>query len=54
MSETAAIQGSDMSIGRILIMAVSHTGVHVGQIQYVTKMLLRDAYRESTNQGKTR
>jgi hypothetical protein len=28
-------------------MAVSHLGLHVGQIQYIGKMLLSDSYKES-------
>jgi hypothetical protein len=54
ISEKASIQSSDMSIGRVLIMAVSHTSIHVGQMQYIAKMLLRDTYKESTNSVKNR
>ena len=54
ISEKANIQKSDMSICRVLIMAISHTSIHVGQIQYATKMLLKDAYKEAANSVKNK
>jgi hypothetical protein len=45
--EKKTIQGTDTTIGAALVMAVSHLGLHVGQIQYVGKMLLSEAYVES-------
>ena len=54
ISEKAIIQKSDMSIGRVLIMAISHTSIHVGQMQYTAKMLLKDAYKEAANPIKNK
>jgi hypothetical protein len=45
--EKKTIQGIDTTIGAALVMAVSHLGLHVGQIQYIGKMLLSEAYVES-------
>lgn len=45
--ERKRIQGEDVTIAYALVMAVSHLGLHVGQIQYTGKMLLSDRYEES-------
>jgi hypothetical protein len=45
--EKKRIQDEDTTIAYALVMAVSHLGLHVGQIQYIGKMLLSDAYLES-------
>ena len=42
--EKKMIQEMDVTIAHAVVMAVSHLGLHVGQIQYVSKMLLADAY----------
>ena len=47
IAEMKRIQGEDVTLGYALVAAVSHLGLHVGQIQYVGKMLLSDAYKES-------
>ena len=45
--ERKTIQNEDVTIARALVMAVSHLGLHVGQMQYIAKMLLADSYKES-------
>ncbi len=45
--ERKRIQGEDVTIASAVVMAVSHLGLHVGQIQYIAKMLLGSAYRSS-------
>lgn len=47
VAETKRIQNEDVTIARALVVAVSHLGLHVGQIQYIGKMLLSDSYQES-------
>ena len=47
VTEKKRIQGEDTTIAAALVMAVSHLGLHVGQIQYIGKMLLGGAYQES-------
>ena len=47
VTERKRIQGEDVTIAAALVMAVSHLGLHVGQIQYIGKMLLGSAYQES-------
>ncbi len=54
ISDKASILKSDMSIGRVLIMAISHTSIHVGQIQYAAKLLLKDEYKEAANPAKNK
>jgi len=44
VAETKRIQGMDVTLANAVVMAVSHLGLHVGQIQYVGKMLLSDRY----------
>jgi hypothetical protein len=36
-----------VTIASALIVALSHFRLHVGQMQYIAKMLLSDAYKES-------
>ena len=48
VTERKRIQGEDVTIAAALMMAVSHLGLHVGQIQYIGKMLLGSAYQESS------
>jgi hypothetical protein len=53
ITEAKRIQDTDTTIAYALVMAVSHLGAHVGQIQFITKSLLREAYKESwTPPGK--
>jgi hypothetical protein len=42
--EAKRIQDMDVTLAHAVVMAVSHLGLHVGQIQYIGKMLLSDAY----------
>jgi hypothetical protein len=42
--EAKRIQGMDVTLANAVVMAVSHIGLHVGQIQYIGKMLLSDSY----------
>ena len=46
VTEKKRIQGEDTTIAAALVMAVSHLGLHVGQIQYIGKMLLGNVYQE--------
>ena len=45
--ENKVIQGEEVTIARALVNVLSHFGPHVGQMQYITKMLLSDTYRGS-------
>jgi hypothetical protein len=47
ITERKLIQDEDVTIAYALVMAVSHLGLHVGQIQYIGKMLLADSYKDS-------
>ncbi len=47
VTERKRIQGENVTIAAALVMAVSRLGLHVGQIQYIGKMLLGSAYQES-------
>jgi hypothetical protein len=47
VTERKRIQGEDVTIAAALVMAISHLGLHVGQMQYIGKMLLGSAYQES-------
>ncbi len=38
---------TDTTVAYAVVMAVLHLGVHVGQIQFIAKSLLQDAYAES-------
>jgi hypothetical protein len=44
VTEAKRIQGMNVTLANAVVMAVSHLGLHVGQIQYIGKMLLSDAY----------
>ena len=44
VTEAMRIQDMDVTVANAVVMAVSHLGLHVGQIQYIGKMLLSDAY----------
>ena len=54
VTERKVIQGEDTTISYALVMAVSHLGLHVGQMQYVAKMLLGSGYRVSWVPGAGR
>jgi hypothetical protein len=45
VAERMRIQGEDVTIAAAVVLAVSHFGLHVGQIQYIGKMLLGDDYK---------
>jgi hypothetical protein len=53
VTERKRIQGVDVTLAHAVVMAVSHLGLHVGQIQYIGKMLLSDAYVESWKPPET-
>jgi uncharacterized damage-inducible protein DinB len=42
--EAKRIQDMDVTLAHAVVMAVSHLRLHVGQIQYIAKMLLSDAF----------
>ena len=44
--ERKPIQNTDTTIACAVVGAVAHLGLHVGRIQYITKMLVQDAYQE--------
>ncbi len=53
ITEAKRIQDTDTTIAYALVTAVSHLGVHVGQIQFITKGLVGETYKESwTPPGK--
>jgi hypothetical protein len=45
--ERKVIQGEEVTIASALIKVLTHFSLHVGQMQYIAKMLLADAYKES-------
>ena len=47
VTEVRRIQDMNATLAFALVMAVSHLGLHVGQIQYIGKMLLAEGYVES-------
>jgi hypothetical protein len=47
ITEARRIQDADTTIAYALVMVVSHLAVHVGQIQFMTRSLLQEAYRET-------
>jgi hypothetical protein len=51
LTEPYRIQSTDTTVAYALIMAVSHFGLHLGQIQYIAKGLLRDMYREAVRRA---
>jgi hypothetical protein len=44
--EPKRIQDTDTTIAYALVGAVSHLSIHVGQMQFIAKSLLQDAYNE--------
>ncbi len=46
LADPYPIQGRDTTVAYALIMAVSHLGLHLGQVQFIAKSLLQDRYRE--------
>ena len=47
VTEVRRIQEMNVTLAFAVVMAVSHLGLHVGQIQYIGKMLLSEGYVES-------
>ena len=47
LSDPYHIQGKDTTIAYALIMAVSHLSLHLGQMQFIAKSLLRYGYHEA-------
>ena len=45
--ERKVIQNEEVTVASALMMVLSHFSLHVGQMQYIAKMLLGDAYKES-------
>jgi hypothetical protein len=45
ITETRRIQDTDTTVAYALVMAVSHLGLHVGQIQFIAKSILKDRYQ---------
>ena len=43
--EARHIQDTDTTIAYALVMAVSHLGLHVGQIQFIAKSILKERYQ---------
>ncbi len=54
LGEKKTIQGDEVTLAYALVMAVSHLGLHVGQIQYIGKMLLSDSFKTSWKPGGAR
>ncbi|MGO9309399.1 MAG: DUF1572 family protein [Spirochaetia bacterium] len=48
ISEVKRIQDFETTMANILVGAVSHLSVHVGQMQFIAKSLLQEAYKESS------
>ncbi len=47
ITETRRIQDIERPVACILVLSVSHVGIHVGQIQFITRTLLRTGYKET-------
>jgi len=45
IAEVKRIQDTNTTIAYAIVMAVSHLGLHVGQIQFITKSFLRERYQ---------
>jgi hypothetical protein len=45
ITEARRIQETDTTVAYALVMAVSHLGLHVGQIQFIAKAILKDSYK---------
>lgn len=48
ISEARRIQDFETTMANVLVGAVSHLSVHVGQMQFIAKSLLQDVYKESS------
>ena len=48
ISEVRRIHGFETTMANVLVGAVSHLSVHVGQMQFIAKSLLQEAYKESS------
>ena len=49
ISEAIRIQDIETTIAYILVGAVSHLSLHVGQMQFIAKSLLQETYKESSH-----
>ena len=49
ISEAIRIQDIETTIAYILVGAVSHLSLHVGQMQFIAKSLLQEVYKESSH-----
>jgi hypothetical protein len=49
ISAAIRIQDIETTIACVLVGAVSHLSVHVGQMQFIAKSLLQEAYKESSH-----
>jgi uncharacterized damage-inducible protein DinB len=47
-SEVRRIHDFETTMANVLVGAVSHLSVHVGQMQFIAKSLLQEAYKESS------
>ena len=45
ITEAKHIQNTETTIAYALVMAVSHLGLHVGQIQFITKGMLKEKFQ---------
>jgi len=45
ITESKLIQDTDTTIAYALVMAVSHLGLHVGQIQFIAKGILKERFQ---------
>jgi hypothetical protein len=48
LSEVGRIQDFETTMANVLVGAVSHLSVHVGQMQFIAKSMLQKAYKESS------
>ena len=53
ITEELHIQGIDITVAAVLVGAVSHLGLHVGQIQFISKSLLKEHYQAFKNERRT-
>ena len=51
LTDPYPIQGTRTTVAYALIMAVSHLGLHLGQIQFIAKDLLQERYREAVRRA---
>ncbi len=47
VSESRRIQDVERTVAYALVLSVSHMGIHVGQIQIITRSLARTTYQET-------